>query len=178
MKRASPMKLASNILILVFLASLSSCRVDTPQATNPTSAETTNRRTAPLPTAEEVFHLRSECAQLAEKMLENQQKRDELGEDEWSQSSHYKPEENRCYVEIAFQTAQTDSPYFQSNDDLFDGQTGERLASVLRTGKNCPYSDTCKAVGTTPPEHKICTGCTSSEDAEKYITDKMNDPHD
>jgi len=109
-------------------------------------------------------------------MLENQKKGDELGQDDWSQSSHYKPEENRCYVEIAFQTAERDSPYFQSHDDLYDGQTGAQLASVLNTGKNCP-NDPCKAVGITPPEHKICKGCTSSEDAEKYIIDKMNDPH-
>ena len=56
------------------LVVLSSCKATSP--TPPTSAPATNTQAAPTPTAEEVFHLRSECARLAEKMLESNKKRD------------------------------------------------------------------------------------------------------
>jgi hypothetical protein len=164
-------------IVLVVLVPLSSCRDETHQAAYPTSAPATNTRTSLIPTAEEVFHLHSECAGLGEKMLKKNKEGDTTESDHWFQSSHYSPETNRCYVEITSVTADRDSLHFQSYDVLYDGQTDEELASVLKTGKNCP-NDPCKAVGITPGEHKICTACTSSEDAENYIRDKMHDPHD
>lgn len=174
------MKKKRNTVILIALTQtlylLSSCRVETPQALKAVPGATTNASDHSVPSAEEVFHLRSECAQLGVRMLDGRTKDDVIGENQWNQLSHYDPQSNRCYVEISSTTSDRTKPYIQSMDELYDGQTGEQLATLLYTGKNCP-SDPCKAVGTTPPEHKICTGCTSSEDAENYIREKMNDPH-
>jgi hypothetical protein len=80
-----------------------------------------------LPTATEVFHLRSECAALGEKILENSAVGSALTR---SQVSHCDPVTNRCYVEIDVQTADQTKPVDYLHRYLYDGQTGEMLATT------------------------------------------------
>ena len=75
------------------------------------------------PMATEVFNLRSLCAALAGKMLEEQAIGAALTQ---SQISRYDPRTNRCYVEITVQSSK-DSRY--QHRYLYDGQTKELLAS-------------------------------------------------
>jgi len=126
-----------------------------------------------------VFHLRSECAQLGEKLLEKKKKEDMAGNDDWSQSSHYDPETNRCYVEITTVTADRSDPHFQGFDELYDGQTGEELATVISQGRNCP-ANPCNTSGVVYDVHhkKISNSFSSTEDAREYIYDMMYDKRD
>jgi hypothetical protein len=80
-----------------------------------------------LPTASEVFRLRSECAHLGEKILEDNYVGPSLSQ---SQVSNYNERTNRCYVELTIQTAgSTKALYIHSV--LYDGQTRELLAHAL-----------------------------------------------
>jgi hypothetical protein len=76
------------------------------------------------PTATEVFNLRSKCAQLGEKIMEDQIIRPAYSV---SQVSRYDPRTNRCYVEIDVQGL-TKGPQDYLNRYLYDGQTKEMLA--------------------------------------------------
>src|SRR5262245_53323213 len=77
-----------------------------------------------LPTATEVFNLRSRCAALAQKILEENTVGSALSQ---SQISNYEPRTNRCYVEITTQAIDPSKLDYNSQI-LFDGQTGEMLA--------------------------------------------------
>ena len=80
----------------------------------------------------EVFHLRSECADLGVKILRNNPA--EIGLTA-SQVSHYNPKTNRCYVELTMHpTNPTAAPYVLERF-LFEGQTGELLAHATINGK-------------------------------------------
>jgi hypothetical protein len=68
-----------------------------------------------LPTATEVFNLRSECAKLGEKLLHNAAGGAARSV---SQVSNYRPWTNRCYVELTT----------EHDVNLYDGQTGRLLA--------------------------------------------------
>ena len=85
------------------------------------------------PTATEIFHLRSECAALAGKILNSSIIGPALYK---SQISHYDPLTNRCYVEITIQSADTTRPPHDLSQYLYDGQTGEMLAAAqIEEGK-------------------------------------------
>ena len=77
------------------------------------------------PTATEIFHLRSECAALGEKILDANVVGPALSK---SQISRYDPQTNRCYVELTVQTADTTKPISYFSRSVYDGQTGEILA--------------------------------------------------
>jgi hypothetical protein len=85
------------------------------------------------PTATEIYHLRSECAALGEKLLDA----DVVGAALYkSQISRYNPQMNRCYVELTAQTADTTKPLSYVGRSLYDGQTGEMLAiAQIKKGK-------------------------------------------
>jgi len=72
-----------------------------------------------LPTATEVFNLRSECAKLGEKLQHGA-----AGDAARtvSQVSNYRPWTNRCYVELTT----------EHDVSLYDGQTGKMLAHYVR----------------------------------------------
>ena len=99
-------------------------------------------------TAVEVFHLRSECAALAKKILqdnlESVPRYDAIGGDVVSQTgnymvsqdqvSHYDPQTNRCYVVLTNSYSNKDGHVATI---LFDGQTGEKLAiAEIKSIKN------------------------------------------
>jgi hypothetical protein len=84
------------------------------------------QRSFQLPTATEIFNLRSKCAALGEKILEETVVGTALYQ---SQVSHYEPQTNRCYVELTVQTADP-SKLIYLHRVLYDGQTKEMLASA------------------------------------------------
>ncbi len=77
-----------------------------------------------LPTATEVFNLRSECATLGQKISDSKPS----GNYRYSrlQSSHYNPATNRCYVEFSdMGSLEAKGSYSRF---LYDGQTKDELA--------------------------------------------------
>jgi hypothetical protein len=73
----------------------------------------------------EVFGLRSECADLGKRILDDSFVGSALTQD---QVSHYDPRTSRCYVELIVQTADSTKAFDYLNRKLFDGQTKELLA--------------------------------------------------
>ncbi len=82
-----------------------------------------------LPTATEVFELRSKCAALGEKIMEDNLIGIALAQE---QLSHYSPETNRCYVKLEVHTANLATPQenYVKHDYFYDGQTKEMLATT------------------------------------------------
>jgi hypothetical protein len=122
------------------------------------SAQPTNQ----LPTATEVFNLRSRCAALAEKFLEENAIGSALTQ---FQISNYEPRTNRCYVEFTTQAIDP-SKLDYHNRTLFDGQTREILA-FAKTEKG-------QKAGMVFDRQHQSTGLTNAgwDDANAYI-DKM-----
>jgi hypothetical protein len=79
------------------------------------------------PTATEIFRLRSECAALGRKILDENIVGPALTQ---TQISRYNPLTNRCYVELNAQTADNTKKMTYFHTVLYDGQTGEMLASL------------------------------------------------
>jgi len=77
--------------------------------------------------AEEVFRLRSACADMGRRVLEDSIIGSALTQD---QISHYDPRTNRCYVEVTVQTADLTKPDRLIHRYLYDGQTKEMLANA------------------------------------------------
>lgn len=75
----------------------------------------------PSLSASELFHLRSDCRDLGQQVMNGHPASPGLSE---SFVAHYNPTDNRCYVKIenSSDDATTD------NIDFFDGQTNEELA--------------------------------------------------
>jgi hypothetical protein len=82
------------------------------------------------PTATEVFNLRSRCAQLGEKIMEDSVIGVALTQ---SQVSRYDLRTNRCYVELTVETIDKTGPQATYYRRLIDGQTKENLAWVSET---------------------------------------------
>lgn len=104
----------------------SSCRQPERPADNP---PTYNR----LPTATEVFDLRSRCAALGDRILSENRIGPALTQD---QVSHYNPGTNHCYVKLEVSTADLRTPQerFIRDEYLYDGQTKELLADAYWEG--------------------------------------------
>jgi hypothetical protein len=83
------------------------------------------------PTATEVFHLRSECADLGHKIMN-----DNIAGPGTHQTelSRYDPKSNRCYVEMTVETADQMKLPHLIDRYLYDGQTGEMLAALHNQG--------------------------------------------
>ena len=115
------------------------------------------------PTATEIFHLRSECVALANKILEDNAAPQNMTQ---SVASHYDPVTNRCYVELIHQTANYTDPDQTYLRILFDGQTSQQLAATeIRQGF------TSGSI-----EEKL-KGPDTYEDATAYMDEKMGDDH-
>jgi hypothetical protein len=87
-------------------------------------AQPTAPPTHQLPTATEVFNLRSECARLGVKVLQGNPAESGFTDTELSD---YKEQTNRCYVEVSSQPVDLHKGR-RFTDTLYDGQTGEMLA--------------------------------------------------
>jgi hypothetical protein len=79
------------------------------------------------PTATEIFHLRSECAALGKKILDENIVGPALYQ---TQISRYNPLTNRCYVELSVQCGDITKGCRHYSTTLYDGQTGEMLAFI------------------------------------------------
>jgi hypothetical protein len=113
------------------------------------------QRTVQLPTAIEVFNLRSKCAELGQKILDGNTIGSALTQE---QVSHYNPKTNRCYVELDVHTADLTKPWTVDDRFLFDGQTSELLMFAkndngVKTGlggntpNSTPYGSAMDAIG-------------------------------
>ena len=126
-----------------------------------------------LPTATEIFNLRSECTKLAEKLLKKSSAYDRNYGDKslsYDQVSNYNPEKNRCFVELAVHPLDISKVAFNTKYYLYDGQTSELLA-VLNTVKG-QYS------GNIFDQSYLKNGSTQSNDngwsgAHLYIDEMM-----
>lgn len=122
----------------------------------------------PRPTATEVFHLRSECAQLGQKILDGNVVGTALTQ---SQLSRYDPGTNRCYVQLTVQTADLTKPIQYLANYLFDGQTGEMLATAkLENGKRSGI-----VFGVAPPDDFKNNPDTFYNQAMDFMDKKMKD---
>lgn len=164
------------ILIHCLLLTALGCRakVDESRASRNTSER--------QPTASEIFHLRSECASLTDRIY-----RDQLGMLEptrdvksyywWhavSQRSHYDPEVNRCFAEITTRTTdRANSGYEAWSTEFYDGQTKELLAMTrhqVSSGSLPKEQDTGHILGTVPAEYED-----NFRGASEYIRQAMED---
>jgi hypothetical protein len=86
-----------------------------------------------LPSATEVFDLRSKCAALAAKIMEENIIGPALAQE---QLSHYNPESNRCYVRLEVHTGDLSTPRdkYRSSVYFYDGQTREMLMTTTVQG--------------------------------------------
>lgn len=114
--------LARSLLACLLVIAMG-CENHTVQSAAPTHTP----RIVALPTATEIFNLRSKCAELGDKILENNFVGRALTQEV---KSHYNPETNRCYVELDVHAADL-SKYeeYENSRYLFDGQTKDMLAS-------------------------------------------------
>jgi hypothetical protein len=76
-------------------------------------------------TATELFNLRSRCAALGEKMLEETAVGSALTK---SETTHFDARTNHCYVDYFVHDIENGRVARYQNRSLFDGQTGEILA--------------------------------------------------
>ncbi len=125
-------KLLLSIFALILLAMLLRNQNELNQIKKQNHDLQTSQQAYNLPTATEVFRLRSECVVLGQKTLDSNTIGSVLTQ---SQISHYNPATNRCYVQLTVQSANLSGDYFSNY--LFDGQTGDLLASATKEkGKN------------------------------------------
>jgi hypothetical protein len=98
------------------------------------------------PTATEVFHLQSECVEMGKKVLEDNlayrmekvdMEQGKAPKDDVTQLAHYNAKDNHCYVELSLHD--TGEPMKSATREVYDGQTGELLASC--TTKNPPLGE-------------------------------------
>jgi hypothetical protein len=126
------------------------------------------------PTATEVFHLRTECARLGDKLSDEM-----VHGTQWTRSvvTNYSEATNRCYVEML----DTNETIGETTDSLFDAQTTDLLASWKVHGKQYsgsiwkhpPNPDPCYvaiAVGDPSTKYLNC----EYEQAKKFIDKMMN----
>jgi hypothetical protein len=124
-----------------------------------------------IPTATEQFHLRSDCAAMAQKILDsgdiNPTIAHQVGLDE-TVDSNYDPKTNRCYVELNMQTTSLtiSSKSRVANYYLYDGQTGTQLAFAV--------SQNGQQTGMVFVAHQVVPNATPYDDALEYINDIMN----
>lgn len=145
------------VLLSATLVFLSSCDSST---SNPKANQPSTAAVHQLPTASEVFYLRSECAKLGEKILDNNFIGRALTQ---SQVSRYNPKINRCYVELTVQSADMTKQAEIMSRYLFDGQTREMLDyAKIEKGKQSGMSFKKE-------------GITGFEEARSYIDETMKD---
>ena len=131
------------------------------------------------PTASEVFNLRNKCAQLGQKILDDDLHGPAVS---ISEVSNYNPQTNRCYVKLEASPGDLTTPRDQHYLDtsVFDGQTGELLAFTKYKnlpGWAGPGDDQHEnKYGLIVYEHKcIAQPCDGYDAAKKEIESLMHD---
>ena len=119
----------------------------------PSTEQSSNR----MPSATEVFELRTKCAVMGEKIMEDNIIGTALMH---QQISRYNPITNRCYIKLEVSTADLGTPQerFVRSQYLFDGQTKEMLASASWEGLNKKtaylFPDNLKSLSHDPPAYE------------------------
>jgi hypothetical protein len=128
-------------------------------------------QTGPQPTATEVFHLRSECAALGEKLFNRiaAEYRAEYQVLSYGQLSHYDPRTNRCYVKLQFSFANKKTLGYYINTCLYDGQTGENLACARQHADKFLHDEKKSDISV------LDRFQVSSDEAYAYINERMAD---
>jgi hypothetical protein len=134
------------------------------------------------PTATEIFHLRSECGGLGEKIRKQRQDEGGMPDASWQtwQTSHYDPSNNRCYVKISseliFLGGPQKKPYESHGYELYDGQSHSVLA-LASYGRYSGPDPTTRDFekGTDPTTGQEEKGRAAYLKAIQYITAKMGD---
>jgi hypothetical protein len=126
-------------------------------------------QTGPQPTATEVFHLRSECAALGEKLADNIRAAYSPDVSIYDPISHYDPRTNRCYVQLQSLFIDKKERVQHISTFLYDGQTRELLACArLKTDKQSVLHD--------PHNSEILNRLQlSSDEAFAFINERMAD---
>jgi hypothetical protein len=121
-----------------------------------------------LPSATEVFHLRSLCAKLGEQLSDENAIGSALTKD---QVSRYDPKSNRCYVELSVRKiSPKDAIDDYVNRTFYDGQTKEMLAfAKIEKGKKVGMIFDKQGSMADPSKNL------GWDDASAYIDDKMRD---
>lgn len=131
------------------------------------------------PTANEVFDLRTKCAQLGQKILDDDVHGPAVS---ITEVSNYNAQTNRCYVKLEASPADLATPRDQHYLDtsVFDGQTGELLAFTKY--KNLPAwtgpgdDKHENKYGLIVYEHKcVVQPCDGYDGAKKEIESLMHD---
>jgi hypothetical protein len=137
------------------------CSCGSGEHQSPTTAQAPSASTSRPPSATEVFHLRSECARLGEKILDGNLIGPALTQ---SQLSHYDPKTNRCYVKLTVNRADSFKPYYEGSF-LYDGQTGELLAAY----------EIDRAKGDSKNGSNFTDGVFTYESAREYVDRMMKE---
>ena len=160
-------KLVLSIIIFILLIILTNNQIEIKRIKKQDLDLHMPQRVYNLPTATEVFHLRQECVALGQKILDNNIVGAALTS---SQVSHYNPVTNRCYIQLTTMSANLSNDYFSNY--LFDGQTGEMLASATKEKGKKEYgsifSGPAKTTVSDPSE-------TTFQSTNDYIGEIMND---
>ncbi len=125
----------------------------------------------PLPyrmaTASEVFSLRSKCAELGQKIEDDDVHGAAINV---AATSRYNPKTNRCYVLL--ESTGVDDMENQHMSILFDGQTKEMLAfSGKDKGKSKSFMFATWPVASDPAERNL----PQAEQIADYISEQMHD---
>jgi hypothetical protein len=142
-----------------------------PTGTTESTKRTEPARTSALPTATEIFHLKTECMDLGEKLEKNVKGPGAVV----SMHSRYDPKSNRCYVHLqtTFQTDKTKSLLESgtvTTDIVQDAHTRQTLAMMAHRYADQPVF--MGAIGDSGLSEEMY------EAARKRIADLMKDPED
>jgi hypothetical protein len=128
----------------------------------------------------ELFHLRSECTALAkelEQSMGDSLPRGRNSLNSYTQTSHYDPQANRCYVRIStLRIGKYKKLAYVSHDDsLYDGQTRQRVANASsETRSEKGHTETTER-GSTPTMAASTRGHDSYIEAQAFIAARMVD---
>ena len=116
------------IFVIAILLSLIGCEKKE-QIPAPAVKTVEEKPVLQLPTATEVFNLRSQCAKMGEDVLSSNIVGTALTQ---SKISYYDPKKNRCFVELDVNSVDLTLPVDKSihSRHLFDGQTNELIATT------------------------------------------------
>jgi len=148
------------------------------------------------PAKEALFRLNSQCADLGKKFLDENHSHC-TGKDcetpikaskmqgggyqtvkgdsitDLTQIAHYDSSANRCYVELSEYVINSKNSDVKLTVGLYDGQTGEKLASYGNAGSRSSATDHWGAVNDTQHKHVYTSALNDEEDSKAYIDGKM-----
>ncbi|SRR6266404_3155466 len=123
------------------------------------------------PSPYDLFNLRTACSGLGDKLLEKLPSRKGI---EKTQSAHYNPKTNRCYVEAFFNSKDMAMPGFIFERVLYDGQSTELLARALLNDRD-KISDGKSGYVKDPKHQKTTESNRGWDDANTYMDELLEE---